>query len=344
MGSLGKITGAILLASVLLLSPVLPLSADRKPLTQPVLKKIVHSPTGVRLKRDPKTDGWVEYKLDGDITYEEKTGNFLLRWTGADGRRKTVVYAPATRLNAQVAARVEYLPDLRGYRYLYQVSNLPTSQRKLHTFYVEAQAPVEKVGAPDDSWGYSRPLTDYLQAQLEVKAGWAWSQTREGREGLTPGENAAGFSFVSAGLPAVMKCYIRHHAYMKGVGEELPEELHAAIDRVAWKIPSGVTVGPATPPEPFHPAVFVRRILEMVDVSAKQGWIESPKVKLEFQAMLAQAEEALVRKENARASVLLRRLLGRVEAEKGKTLLSEAYALLKFNVQYLESQLTASSH
>jgi hypothetical protein len=281
--------------------------------------------------------------LDGEIIYEEKTGNFLLRWTGMDGRRKTVVYTPATRLDAVISATVEYAAEQSAYQYSYLLSNLPTSQRKLQSFYLETQAPVERVEAPDESWGYSTALTDYLQEQFEVKAGWTWSQTRQGRVGLSPGESVAGFSFVSSGLPAVMKCYVRHHAYMKGTGEEVPEELMSALDPLAWKIPQGVTVGPALPPEPFQPAAFARRIRNMVDISAQQGWIESPGLKREFDHMLAQVEDALAKQEKARTSSLLRSLLTRVEAENGKTLLSEAYALLRFNLEYLARQLHAST-
>lgn len=331
---MNKIFASILLSNLLLLATT-PLSAERKPLPRPTLKKIKHQPTGTNLRYNPKTKQSEEYELAGKIIYDEKTGNFLLRWTGMDGRRKTIVYEPATRLDAVIAARVDHDPKGNVYRYSYLLSNLPTSERKLQSFYLETQALIDNVKAPDATWGHSTALTDYLRQQFQVEAGWTWSQTRHGRVGLLPGEKAVGFSYLSLGLPGVVKCYVRHHAYLKGVGEGMPEELNAALDPLAWKIPQGVTVGPVAPPEIIHPATFARKLIEMLDVSIEQGWIESPSVAQEMRTLLGNAAAAFDRGELERASDLLESLLKRVEEENEQTLLSEAYALLKFNVEFL---------
>ncbi|MCH7767194.1 MAG: hypothetical protein IH916_11610 [Acidobacteria bacterium] len=115
----------------------------------------------------------------------------------------------------------------------------------------------------------------------------------------------------------------------------MPEELNAALDPLAWKIPQGVTVGPVAPPEIIHPATFARKLIEMLDVSIEQGWIESPSVAQEMRTLLGNAAAAFDRGELERASDLLESLLKRVEEENEQTLLSEAYALLKFNVEFL---------
>lgn len=329
---------AHILLCCLVLAATAEVSAKRKPLVRPVLKNIEHEPTGTRLRPDPKTGQPSEYELDGKITYDKKSGNFLLTWNGVDGQRKTIVYEPATKLDAVIAATVDYDARQNVYRYTYAVTNLPTSKQTLQTFYLEARAPIHDVSAPDATW-YSVALTDYLREQFKVRGGWTWSQTMHGRVGLLPAQEASGFTYLSAGLPTVVKCYVRHRGFLKGVGEELPEELHAAIDRVGWKIPQGVTVGPVAVPQPFHPATFARKILEMLEVSVQQGWVESSAVAAELRVSLNNLAVSLDQGDTNRASKQIRRLLERVEGEKNKSLLSEAYALLRFNLQFLQKQI-----
>jgi len=327
-----------ILVSGLLLGGITSTAGHRKPLPRPVLKKIEHAPTGTRLRPDPTTGQPVEYRVDGKITYDEKSGNFLLQWTGRDGTRKTIVYEPATKLDPVIAAGVEYDGKADRFRYSYGLSNLPTSRQKLTHLYLELRAPIQEVKAPDATW-HSKPFTDFLREKFKVEGGWVWSQVMQGRIGLLPGEKAVGLSYLSSGLPAVVRCYAQPHPILVGIGEELPEELHAAIHREMWTIPYGVTVGPALPPQPFEPASFARRIIGMVDVSLQEGWIESPTVAQEIRTLLGNAVAALQRQDITQAASIVRTLLQRVEQENERTLLSEAYALLKFNLEFLQKQL-----
>ena len=97
--------------------------------------------------------------------------------------------------------------------------------------------------------------------------------------------------------------------------------------------------GPVAAPQPFQPATFARNILEMLDVSVQQGWIESPLVARDLRSLLTDIAKALDRGDITQASKLLQSLLKRVEEEKERALLSEAYALLKFNCEFLQGQL-----
>ncbi len=323
--------------SVLLAIPYVwgpaPLPSKRKPLAKPTLARIEHEPTGRRIRLNPKTQQPEEYAVDGKIVYDSKTGNFLLQWNGRDGQPKQVIYEPATKLDVVVEARVEFDEEERLFRYAYSLWNLESSGQKLQSFYLETHASLNNVESPDPGW-YSRGFTDYLRKQFRADGGWSWSDTEQGRLGMSPGQKVQGFSFLSRGLPSVVKCYVRHYASQKGVGEELPEELHAAIDRVAWEVPSGPTVGPMTPPERIQSATFLDRMTEMVDVSLQQGWITSAEFGREVQQSLREAREAFQSGNREAAQTLLRRLLARVEQEKKRLLLSEAYALLKFNLQF----------
>lgn len=330
---------AVLLLSGLFLTILQVHSVDRKPLPRPVLKKRMgHRPTGTRFRYDPKAGKSEEYQVNGEVIYDERTGNFLFRWTGVDGQRKTIVYEPANKLDAVVEVGAVHIPEDNGFRYSYILTNLPSSTRKLQSLYLETQAPVHEVNTPDASW-YSRPLTAYLRGVFKVSDGWGWSDTLWARAGLLPGEKVEGMSFLSPGLPGIVRCFVRNYRDAKGVGEEMPEELVDAIAQMNWEIPQGVTVGPVEPPRRVQPAAFARKILEMLEVSVEQGWIESPSVAQEMRVLLGNAAAAFDRGELERASDLLESLLKRVEEENEQTLLSEAYALLKFNVEFLQTHL-----
>lgn len=330
---------AVLLLSCLFLTVLQVHSVDRKPLPRPVLKKRMgHRPTGTRFRHDPKAGKSEEYQVNGEVIYDERTGNFLFRWTGRDGQRKTIVYEPANKLDAVVEVGAVHIPEDNGFRYSYILTNLPSSTRKLQSLYLETQAPVRDAKAPDNSW-YSRPLTPYLKGVFKVSAGWGWSDTLWARAGLLPGEKVEGMSFLSPGLPGIVRCFVRNYRDAKGVGEEMPEELVDAIAQMNWEIPQGVTVGPVEPPQRLQPAAFARKILEMLEVSVEQGWIESPNVAQVMRVLLGNAAAAFDRGELERASDLLESLLKQVEEENEQTLLSEAYALLKFNVEFLQTHL-----
>ncbi|GEM_PF-6484933 len=313
--------------------------AQRTSLTPIELAKIENPEGGTRERLNPKANRLDKYDLDQKIVYEEKSGDFLLQWNGFDGKRKTVVYHPANRLHAVVTARVERDPTGNNFRYTYAVRNLPNSQRELQVLYIAIGADVSKAESPDATWGPSVAFTDYLKKALETPSGWRWSQTRGGRAGLRPGESAYGFAFHSPGLPTPMRCFADIQKGMKGVGEEVPEELMAALDPVTWLIPKGVTIGPVTPPEKLEPAKFLMEIEGMIEVATQQGWILSPPIAKEFRDSLAASATLMGRTDSRAKRAALEAILKRVEEEKDKALLSEAYAILRYNLEFLLSRI-----
>jgi hypothetical protein len=321
-----------------LMGEINPLFAKRRPLPRPELDKIEHQPTGRSLRADPKTGEPLVYDVEGAITYDRRSGNFLLRWTGRRGKRLTVVYEPRLKVDAIVSAAVIYDSGGNAYRYLYSLRSLPSSQQKLQSFYVETRAPVEKVTSPDLSW-HAFHLTDHQKQHLQIAGGRQWSQTRQGQVGLLPGTDASGFSYESAGLPGPVKCYAEGRTSLQDVGEVIPEELIVAFGKADWIIPQGFTVGPEIPAQPFRAGPFLQKIAGYISVSVEQGWIESTQVAEEIRKSLEQLHDAVERRDRRQSDSILRDLMARVESEKDKALLSEAYALLKFNLEYLQQRL-----
>ncbi len=316
--------------------------AARKPLHSPELRKLEYRPTATRVRVDPKTGRQVEYKVDGVISYDPKNGSFVLSWTGADERRQTIVYQPPNLVEGTIAAAVSYDHQKGVYLYSYSVSNSKRARQRLQSLYIENRAPVENASSPDASW-YSSPFTNYLRKQLRVALGWTWSQTKEGRLGIEPGEASSGFSYESADPPAPVVCYVRGYTEPLRANEDLPEELHAAIDGVAWRIPKGLTMGPRKVAQPLDVGRFIQEISEMIDISVRQGWMESPALAKRLKLSVLALGPAFRSSQRAKSLQMLEVLLKDIESEKGRALLSEAYGLLKYNLEFLrDSYLTYS--
>lgn len=313
--------------------------AQRTPLTPVEFTGIEHAQGGTRDRLNPTTKKWEKYDLETRIVYDEPSGNFLLQWNGIDGKRKTIVYRPANRMHAVVSARVEFDSTDETFRYKYALRNLPSSKREVQSFYLEAKASVHKADSPDESWSYSAPLTDYLMKALKVQGGWTWAQVGGEKNGLSPGVSTYGFSIQSGALPGIVRCFVAGRPGMKGVGEDPPEELMAALDPVSWLIPSGVTVGPVAPPRDFDRIGFLKEIETMISVSLQQGWILAPGLAEQLTGSIHQSIASLQSQEPQAARQILERLLKQVEGEKENRLLSESYALLKYNTEYLLSRI-----
>jgi len=335
-------------AGLVVLEPTV-LLARRRPLPRPKLEEVVrelrsrlpqHTEGGaeIGIRTDPKSGELVQYSYDSAITYDARLGNFLFIWTGIDGRRKTYTYEPRSKVDGVISAAVDYDTRTRLLRYAYTVRSLPSSQQKLRSLSVETRAPVEDVKLPDSSW-FSHSFSRNMKKYLEAQAGWGWVQSGNRRNGLLPGEQANGFSYLSAGLPTVVKCFIDGRTEERELGEGLPGALDIAKLEAQWRIPQGVTVGPDNPPRPFSAAAFARQLAQYVSTSLDNGWIESTQVGQQLRSALAELQGAIEKGEKPRAVKILSELSARVEREKGKALLSEAYALLKFNLEFLRDKL-----
>jgi len=220
-------------------------------------------------------------------------------------------------VNLVVEAQVTFDSTRKDYWYEYILHSLKGSPREVRDF--------EVVFDP------SLPFSDFTAPKTKPNPwiAWAWRRERNPeyweRAGrplrwygfLTFGESLAGFSFRSPILPGIVHCWsmvIIPHARLVFLG--------------------GNTLGPVAPPDTFDPQKFLGRLSSMIDESLKEGWIEDGNVVQDLEKGLESARGAVKSGDEKQLESTLRDLLEKVEKEKGRSLLSEAYALLKYNVQY----------
>lgn len=317
--------------------------AERKPLPRPEIpRKLAVPPIAGEQRFNARTQQWEEFDYKARIQFDERRGVYLFSWTNREGKRKVLVHDPPTKVDVIIESQTQKSGDGKAFLYSYTLRNLVTSQQKLQSFNLEIRAPISHVQRPDPGW-YSTPFTDYLKTVLKAGDGWHWADTKFRRAGIPPGHTQRGYSFDSRGLPSVVTCYVNGYwkplTFVKGESEDPPMGLLDALNPITWKHPHGMTVGPADPPDPFVPASFTEKILEYVSISIKQGWIESAQIDRHLVSGISEVQGAIEKGDKPRAAKTLDDLLSTVEREKEKSLLSEAYALLKFNLEYLRDNL-----
>ena len=113
------------------------------------------------------------------------------------------------------------------------------------------------------------------------------------------------------------------------------ESLEKLIPRFPDDSAVGPTVGPVAIPDPFDPVAFVEQLASYISGSLEAGWISVSMVE-RCDGILVEIRRSLELERKDHARQLLSELIRIAEEHQGsKFLASEAYALIKYNAEYL---------
>jgi len=163
-------------------------------------------------------------------------------------------------------------------------------------------------------------------------------------QSIEPGETLQGFAITSRGLPGIrsFSAEPRDISDLYPSPDEVsnPDSLARRIDedREAVKF-RDLTVAPVAPPTDFAPTIWLDTLISYKHQALSLGWITNQGIANSFDQKLENARKQLQRGNNKAAKNILDAFLNEVEAQKDKHLTSEAYALLKYNAEYLISKL-----
>ncbi|MBI4824630.1 MAG: hypothetical protein HY805_10450 [Nitrospirae bacterium] len=157
----------------------------------------------------------------------------------------------------------------------------------------------------------------------------------------------------SSGLPAIVSYYAAGWISLEQMmvdGDLTAEEEEACADvlDVLKNSVKGKTLGPKDPPAELKPIDFLNYIINLKHEAFTLGWITNKGIEMSLDQKLDAAKKKLEQGQNSTAKNILNALINEVEAQgcetydnclKGKHLLPEAYALLKYNVLYLIERL-----
>jgi hypothetical protein len=269
----------------------------------------------------------------------------------------TLLPYPATNyILPIVSARVLEQPG--GYYYSYSVGNRRDAIQSIHKFMVELKTPVKPESAPDD---WTLWLMHYDTIDVAI-----WFSSDSVAD-IDEGELVSGFRFWSVGLPRISECWLRAWETVRGrEGQYDPETAGIFMTSLRRS-----TIGPWEPADPFDALVFLDTLLSYTRQSAELGWLgrdrdndcdddERPDdgVVRNIEKRLEIAKRFLERQDSVKARKELEKLVQKVERiwkrsqdehkKQGRdkewkqdksVMTSEAYALLKYNSEYLIDRL-----
>ncbi len=268
-------------------------------------------------------------------TYVPSLDIYLLQYNMA-GISYTDTLVPATRIDPSAECSVTREGGL--YVFSYSVSLSSISQQYLLSFMVSHPAPILNPTKPNIRWS---------QGEFAQHKVWDWANTGMNPSGLwspttdiAPGESLSGFSFRSAGLPAIVKSYFQGNVRGLAFIAEPPQllyDLRDTIDVFPYNTVVRRTLGPVDPPTPFVSFSFLDTIKSYITQSSSLGWISNQTTANKYTWLIDSARSNLQRNNRGVAKAKLDSILLNVRTDSATTLTSEAYALIRFNTEYLKT-------
>ena len=239
------------------------------------------------------------------------------------------IFTPADLLSAVVSVKITQSGS--SLNYSYSVTNNKSSKQKLESIYIYTDADsIGNFSAPD-GWSYGKwdekPLADFFTSNEDSM--------------LSPGLTLDNLNFTTRSIPVFTSFFVQGpHIKLDfshdSNSEDLLEELYDDILNNSYK---GTTLGPGKAPSVFAPLDFLDTLISYKHRAVALGWINNNGVANSLDSKLDVAKKQLVSGNNRTAVNTLNAFLNEVEAQNGKHLTSDAYALLKFNVEYLIGKL-----
>lgn len=238
--------------------------------------------------------------------------------------------------------------------YVYEVKSLQESRLNIEDVGIEVSAAVGATILDATIVGLVTTLGRrfHVSPRRTLGPGWIiWSLNapgdRHGKDSLHPGEGVGGLFLASRGLPGLrvfqawgdvsdelpnVNDVFGDEDASTGLGVENPEAMNQASSGFRT-----VAVGPDVLPDDLSNKALVDRLIGLKDQIAGMGWIKDPGTVTSLNKKLASARKALDRwfvgKRNARE--ILRSFNQELEAQRGKHVDENAYALLRANADYL---------
>jgi FIMAH domain len=239
-------------------------------------------------------------------------------------------FPSAARLTPVINATVSMGSTANSLRFRYTVSNLPQSLQKISIWGLRYDASLTpSVMASPSGW------TSYVARAREPMIRWGALRA------LAPGGSDTGFEVEAASLPGIVQAPV--------VGLVGRTQLPAFPDGKAPADAAGTsildnsvkvsTVGPVPIPGAVDPAAFLASIIALKETAFGLGWIDDSGMKASLDAKLSAAAGSIARGNASAARNQLQALLNEIDAPSGKHLTPEAIGLLKFNIQFLLSNM-----
>jgi hypothetical protein len=228
---------------------------------------------------------------------------------------------PRNKAQVDVSASTRQNGNVLDYNY--NVHNLTSSFQLVEEFAIDRLVDTVKFNSTRKFWKGYRPWLPVIE--------W-WCSGSYGINYIRPGETEPSFSFttVTPSLPKILKFY--SFGLNEGVSNDRDDSLDNSF--------RGLTIGPSHPPKPFIPLRFLDTLSGYINRSRSFGWIKDQPIANKYLDYFESAKNKLQNNNIGSARTTLQQILQDVNVDSTANLTSEAYALIRYNTEYLLEKLS----
>ena len=287
---------------------------------------------------DANGDGIIEIR-DGNV----EDGSETWSWNGSEyGSWPDTPHLPSTTLwprnNIDILVRCAVNGSKTCLEFDYTVENKPISLQKLYDMRIWGRCDsVRKNLAPVGWQAAYNPgrRGDFFSYWCNNPTGRVWR--------IPPGKTASGFATLACGLPAIVQYdaqgYNHFPNYRLMTNQQLDElEKKDETDNSIH----GLTIAPVNSPSPFIPLNFLDALVGFTTQSRSLGWIKDQTTANKYLGYFNSAKTNLQQNNIASTRATLQQVLQDANVDSTANITSEAYALIRYNTEYLLSQLPAA--
>ncbi|MEK6755486.1 MAG: hypothetical protein AABZ02_04970 [Bacteroidota bacterium] len=239
-------------------------------------------------------------------------------------------YLPANLLRVNPSCKV--IEELDSLKYHYVFKNAASSRQSF--------AKIALVGLSADYSQIAPAKWDYRGYMMTRPVAY-WASSLVARSSaVRPGDKTE-FRVASKNIPGIIRFYAQGsrpslRATPLTVDPTIADQFVADLLNNSFV---GSTVGPVKLLSPYIPIDFLDTLSSFTTQSRSLGWIKDQPTADKYLGYFNSARAALQQNNASAARSALKQVLRNVDVDSSSTLTSEAYALLRFNTEYLVSQL-----
>ena len=297
---------------------------------------------------DVDGDGIYEITADWYIDldkYHTKLQVFTYYWNGFKyafdpNKPQPQLYDFLVQNNIDVSlkASVEKVDSL--YKYNYVLHNLPNSKQEIKYFYLQFRSDSIYSSSQPKNWLFVGSSGLFLFACLESP-----SLFYDSVNFIKKGELKK-FNFTAKGLPSIIQYFIQAYNNEPTVDDTIDGRTVTFDDlnnNIFINSNSGFTLGPSNIFDSLGNIERVDSILSYTNQSFALGWIKNQTTADKYDSLFNLAKTQLQQNNNAGAKATLQTVLQQVDIDSTNNLTSEAYALIRYNTEYLIKKIPQSS-
>ena len=276
------------------------------------------------------------------IIYNPGTGDYTIQYIGegftGEDTLITLTYIPWTKLNPFISCDVFYDIDSSEYIYNWRIGNGEDSEQNLKKFVVVFGKNSQVVDRSTLAW-HSKRWKGSADGEVVFINRWGWRAD----QGLEPTWSVSGLKLGSPDLPSI------GFAYFQGKGSiprfpysSPPEKIDtqfAKLDGFPVNYVQQETIIPNELPDPFIPLYFLDTLINYNQRSLELSWITNQTTADKYDSLLNTAKTLLEGNHIPWVEHTLQTVLQEVDNDSSGNITSEAYALLRYNTEYLLENL-----